>query len=174
MIARDILAGMGELEIHPSNLNSFLVPVGRTAGGFVAALVLAVLGDITARAFNLFIGYPWAHTVHQNIHIIGIGVGAGIGAYFAWMNLDRRWYFVLRAVVIVLAGGVAGAYLGRYYGPGADSTYWWGRYATDNTIHVVAAALSTGIATTLGLVDMVYTRSRVQAYVSPWRVTKSQ
>jgi hypothetical protein len=41
----------------------------------------------------------------------------------------------------VLAGGIAGAYLGSIYGPGVDPTYWWSRFATDTTIHLSAAAL---------------------------------
>jgi len=145
--------------------------------GFTAAFLLAFMGDIGGRVFNLGVGYAWDPAVHQNIIYISIGMGAGIGAYLGWMNLDRRWYFVLRVVLIVLAGGVAGAYLGRFYGPGVEPGWWWSRYATDSTVHLVAAALSTGIATVLGLIDQVQSRSRLQAYVKPMPpagVTKSQ
>ena len=167
LIARDILAGMGELEIPRDSLTDFLLPVARAAAGFIAAFLLAFIGDITARVFNLAIGYAWAQAVHQNIHFIGIGVGAGIGAFLGWMNLDRRWYLVLSSVVMVLAGGVAGAYLGRFSGPGVDPTYWWSRFATDTTVHLAAAALSTGIATVLGLIDLMYARCRLQPWVTP-------
>ena len=125
------------------------------------------MGDITGRVFNLAVGYAWDPAVHQNILYSSIGLGAGIGAYLGWMNLDRRWYFVLRSVLIVLAAGVAGAYLGRFYGPGVEPGWWWSRFATDQTVHVVGAALSVGIATILGLIHQVQTRSRLQAYVKP-------
>ena len=158
---------MGELEIPRDSLTDFLVPLARTAAGFFAAFLLAFIGDIAGRVFNLALGYSWDPTVHQNIIYVGIGIGAGIGAYIGWMNLDRRWYFVLSSVVIVLAGGIAGAYLGRFYGPGVEPGWWWSRYATDHTVHLVAAALSAGISTILGLIDQAHTRSRLQAYVKP-------
>jgi hypothetical protein len=81
---------------------------GKTLAGFIAALLLAFLGDITARVFNLLIGYPWSQSVHQNIHFIDIGVGAGIGAYLAWMSLGLRWYWMLCWIALVLVGGIAG------------------------------------------------------------------
>ncbi|MCH8089565.1 MAG: hypothetical protein IH955_06105 [Chloroflexi bacterium] len=137
--------------------------------GLTAAFLLAFMGDLAGRVFNLSVGYAWDPAVHQNIIFIGIGMGAGIGAYLGWMNLDRRWYLVLRSVVIVVAAGVIGAYLGRFYGPGVEPGWWWSRYATDPTVHMVAAALGAGVATVLGLIDQVHTRSRLQPYVKPIR-----
>jgi hypothetical protein len=139
------------------SITGFLLWVARTGAGFVAALLLAFIGDLAARVFNLSIGYPWAQSVHQNLHLISIGMGAGIGAYLSWMNLERRWYLVVGLGVMVLGGGVVGAYLGRHYGPGVDPTYWWSRFALDTTIHLAAAALSTGVAAALGLVDLLHT-----------------
>jgi hypothetical protein len=160
-----------------STISAFLAPVGRTAMGLIFALVLAFLGDVAARVFNLSIGYPWTQSVHQNIHFISIGVGAGIGSYLGWMNLERHWYFILGLGTLVLVGGIAGAYLGRFYGPGAATGYWWSRFATDSTIHLVAAALSTGVATALGLADLMYTRTRLKARGKPfspgdWSLTR--
>jgi hypothetical protein len=144
-------------------ISLYLLPLGRTLAGFIAALLLAFLGDVTARVFNLAIGFPWSQAVHQNIHLIGIGVGAGIGAYLAWMSLGPRWYLILGWVMLVLAGGIAGAYLGSIYGPGVDPTYWWSRFATDTTIHLSAAALSTIVATMLGLINGICTTARRRA-----------
>jgi hypothetical protein len=79
----------------PSEISSYVVPLGRTLAGLIAALLLAFLGDIAARVFNLLIGYPWPQSVHQNIHLIGIGVGAGIGAYLGWMSLGSRRHLIL-------------------------------------------------------------------------------
>jgi hypothetical protein len=104
-------------------ISSYVIPLGRKLAGFIAALLLAFLGDVTARVFNLAIGYPWSQLVHQNIHLIGIGVGAGIGAYLGWMSLGPRWHLILGWAMLVLAGGIAGAYLASIYGSGVDPTY---------------------------------------------------
>jgi hypothetical protein len=104
-------------------ISSYVIPLGRKLAGFIAALLLAFLGDVTARVFNLAIGYPWSQAVHQNIILIGIGVGAGIGAYLGWMSLSPRWYLLLGWAMLVLAGGIAGAYLASIYGSGVDPTY---------------------------------------------------
>jgi hypothetical protein len=101
--------------------------------------------------------------VHQNIHLIGIGVGAGIGAYLGWMSLGPRWYLVLGWAMLVLAGGIAGAFLASVYGPGVDPTYWWSRFATDTTIHLSAAVLSTVVATILGLINDIRIKARQRA-----------
>jgi hypothetical protein len=146
-----------------SGISSYLIPLGRTLAGFIAALLLAFLGEVTARVFNLASGYPWSQSVHLNIHLIGIGVGAGIGAYLAWMSLGPRWHLILGWAMLVLAGGIAGAFLGRIYGPGVDPTYWWSRFATDTTIHLSAAALSTIVATILGLINDICTTARRRA-----------
>src|SRR5687767_10232520 len=87
-------------------ISSYLIPLGRTLAGFIAALLLAFLGDVTGRVFNLAIGFPWSQSVHQNIHFVSIGVGAGIGAYLGWMSLGLRWYLLLGWVMLVLAGGI--------------------------------------------------------------------
>ena len=150
------------MEISRYNFTDLMLPVARAAVGFIAAFLLAFLGDIAGRVFNLFIGYPWDIAVHLNIQFVFIGIGAGFGAYLGWMSLDRRWYFVLGSLVIILAGGIAGAYLGRFYGTGVDSTYWWSRYATDSSVYLFGAALSTGIATILGLIDQARARARLR------------
>ena len=147
------------------SFTEFMIPPARTLAGFVSAVLLAFIGDLTGRVFNLTVGYPWDQVVHQNIHFISIGVGAGIGAYLGWMILNRRWYFILGSAVLVLLGGVVGVYLGRIYGPGVDPTYWWSRYAIDTTVHLAGAGLSTVVATALGLLDLIYTRARLRTRV---------
>ena len=145
----------------------FLVPVARTVAGFIVAFLLAFLGDMLARLFNLSIGYPWDLSVHQSIVFVGIGIGASIGSYLAWVNVNYSWRMMLIFGLIVLAAGIVGAYLGRIYGPGPDSTYWWSRFATDRTVYWVAAGLSTGVATIWGLADLVYSRTRSHARITP-------
>ena len=149
------------------SLTDLLAPGVRTLFGFAAACLLAFLGDVVARALNLSLGYPWPQSVHQNIQIVGAGLGAGVGAYLAWIIQGRRWYVVSGAVVVALAGGVAGAYLGLLIGPGVAPTYWWSGFASDSTIHLGGAALSIIGATVLGLIDLKYTRSRLRSFACP-------
>ena len=137
------------------SIGSYAVPLGRTLAGFVAALLLAFMGDVLARVFNLVLGYPWPQEVHQNIHIVGIGLGAGIGAYLWWSNLSLRWYLILGFLLLVLGGSIAGAYIGSALGSGVDLTYWWSRYALDTTIHLGAAIGGIIVATTWGLINEV-------------------
>ncbi len=47
----------------------------------------------------------------------GAGIGAGLGAYLAWLKLDRHyWPSIAATVVIAIAGGLAGALGGYEYG----------------------------------------------------------
>ena len=129
----------------------YATTVARTLAGFVVGLFLAFFGDLTARIFSLLLGYPWSPSVHQNLLVIGVGIAAGVGAYLAWMNLSLRWYWILGSLLLVLGGGIGGAYLGHIYGPGPDPTYWWSRYASDKTIYLTAAIGGIAISTILGL-----------------------
>jgi hypothetical protein len=144
-----------------------IIPLARTAFGLVAALLFSFLGDVLARVFNLLIGFPWDPTVHVHIQYAGIGIGAGLGAYLAWTNLERPWYVVSGSVLLVLLGGIGGAYLGRAYGPGVDQTYWWSRFATDTTLHLGAGILSAFVATVLGLMERRRFRSRLPDHGNP-------
>ena len=129
--------------------------LGRTLLGFIFGLLLAVLGGWVAAFFNLSIGYPWPLVLHQNIQMMGIALGATLGAYLAWMDSTLRWYWILLMAGMVLAGCAAGAYLGRAYGPGVDPSYWWSRYAVDNTIHLGAATGGVIVATAIGLASEI-------------------
>ena len=150
-----------------ANLGDILIPIGRTVAGYVVAFLLAFLGDLLGRLFNLSIGYPWDPAVHQAIIYVSIGLGAGIGSYAAWANPRHPWRMMLLFGLIVVAAGIIGAYLGRIYGPGPDTSYWWHRYATDRTVYFVAAGVGTGIATLLGLADIIYSRTRPRTPISP-------
>ena len=105
--------------------------------------------------FNLLISYPWSLELHQNIQMMGVALGAGLGAYLAWMDSSLRWYWILITAAVVLVGSAAGAYLGRAYGRGVDPSYWWSRYAVDNTIHLGAATGGLIVSTTIGLAAQI-------------------
>jgi hypothetical protein len=127
----------------------------RTLAGFIFALLLAFGGDLCGRVINLLLGYPWSQDVHATIHLVAIGLGAGLGAHLGWINFRLNRYWGLAVLAIVLAASVVGVYLGRAYGPGVDPTYWWSRFAIDTTIHLTAAGLGTVAATAIGLVQEI-------------------
>ena len=129
--------------------------LGRTLLGYIFALLLAVLGGWAGMIFNLLIGYPWPLELHQHIQMLGIALGASLGAYVVWMDSTLRWYWILITAAVVFAGGAAGAYLGRAYGPGVDPSYWWSRFAVDTTIYLVAATCAIIVSTTIGLATQI-------------------
>ena len=51
----------------------------------------------------------------------------------------------------MLAAAFLGAVLGRIVGSGVEQGFWWSKSSTDSTVHLVAAALSTLVATIIGL-----------------------
>lgn len=129
----------------------FWIALGRTVMGFVFGLLLAVLVGWSGMVLNTLIGFPWSLTVHQNIQMVAIGLGGGLGPYLAWTNWTLRRHWMVGNLVLVLAAGTAGAYLGRAYGPGVDATYWWSRFAVDPTIYLIAAIGGLAVATLIGL-----------------------
>ena len=135
-------------------IGAYLIPIGRTVSAFISGILLALLGDVAGRVFNLLIGYPWSLSTHQAINLLGIGFGAGLGAHLAWINLNERHYAMLASLLAALAGGALGAFLGRIYGPGVNTDYYWSRFAIDTTIHLTAAVCAVAVATTLGLIKL--------------------
>jgi hypothetical protein len=74
---------------------TYLVPLARSLAGFFMGLFFGILGGWGAVIFNAMLGYPWSPELHRNIYIIGIGMGAGIGAYLGWVNVSIRRPLVL-------------------------------------------------------------------------------
>jgi hypothetical protein len=138
-------------------LYTFMVPAGRVLAGLILGLFLGILGGWVAVIFNAMAEYPWAISVHRNIYLVGIGLGAGTGAYLAWVSLDPRRLLIAISVLLVLAGGVAGAYLGYLYGQTVDPTYLGRSYTIDNNIHLGAALGALATATTVGLISAIRT-----------------
>ena len=138
-----------------SNWSIYGIGAARTLAGLVGALLLAVGGDVFGRVLNLMLGFPWSQLMHVNIHLVAIGLGAGIGAYLGWINFSLNRYWGLVILVLVLTASVVGVYLGRAFGPGVDPTYWWSRFAVDTTIHLAAAVGGTIIAAIIGLTQQI-------------------
>jgi len=133
----------------------YLIPIARTIAGFVVGVMLGIVGGWTATTFNAMIGYPWLPEVHRNIYIVGIGLGGGLGAYFGWMSFNIRWYLIAGMIVLVLGGGIAGAYLGLEYGQLADPSYLGRRYTSDSMMHWGAAIGGIAVASALGIFHYV-------------------
>jgi len=138
-----------------SNWSIYGIGAARTLAGLVVALLLAVGGDVFGRVINLMLGFPWSQLMHVNIHLVAIGLGAGIGAYLGWINFNLNRYWGSAILALVLTASVVGVYLGRALGPGVDPTYWWSRFAVDTTIHLSAAVGGTIVATAIGLTQQI-------------------
>ena len=140
--------------------DSILTPLLKTAGGLVASLLLAFMGDLAARIFNLLTGFGLDPLVHQNANFVGIGMGAGVGAFLGWVNPSRPWLWIFGSLLLVLLAGIGGAYLGRGFGSGVDTSYWWGRFATDRWVYLGASTAGLLFATSLGLISQVILANR--------------
>ncbi len=132
------------------SIYNWAVPAARTTAGFVVGILLGIVGGWAAVAFSAFAGYPWSVEVHRSIYLVGIGLGAGAGAYLAWMNLTSHRHQIIVFILLVLAAGVAGAYLGFLYGQRAEPGYLGRHYAIDNDIHFGAAIGGIIFSTALG------------------------
>lgn len=143
--------------------NSFYtwaVPLGRTAAGFVLGVMLGIIGGWLAVVFNAMVGFPWEMEVHRTIYLVGVGVGAGIGAYLGWMNLMLRWHFVAGSLLIVLLAGIAGTYVGLVLGQNISPSHLGRQYTIDNALHLGAATAAIFVSTVLGLIHEVRSGGR--------------
>ena len=131
---------------------SYIIPVARTIAGFFIGTMLAFCGGWFGLTFNAMSGVPWSLEVHLLIYIFCIGLGAGIGAYAAWINLSLRWYLIVATVLLVLAAGVAGSLLGNTYGLDLfKETYMGARDTRVNLTHYGAIICAGLVATAQGL-----------------------
>ena len=138
----------------------WVVPLGRTLAGFFVGLFMGIFGGWLALIFNAMIGYPWDLGVHTNIYFLSIGLSAGLGAYFVWMNLNLRWHLIAGSLLLVLVGGIAGTYIGMVYGQNVEPTYLGRAYTIDNSLHFGAAIGGITVSTALGLFNEIRTLGR--------------
>ena len=136
------------------------IPLGRTLAGFFVGLMLGIFGGWLARIFNGMIGYPWDLDIHTHIYFVSIGLGAGLGAYFGWMNLTLRWPLIAGSLLLVLAGGTLGTYIGLVYGQNVEPTYMGRLYTIDNSLHFGAGIGGIIVSTALGLFNGIRTLDR--------------
>jgi hypothetical protein len=143
-----------------SNIYTYLLPAARAIAALMLAVFLGVVGGWVATTFSALVGFPWSADVHKTIYLVGIGLGAGTGAYLAWMDLALRWFWLVAWVAVVLLGGVAGTYAGYAYGQVADESFLGRGYTVENNIHVGAALGGFAVATLLGIFSEIRTSGR--------------
>ena len=133
----------------------WVIPLGRTITGFCVGIMLGICGGWAATVFNAMIEFPWSPEVHRNIYVVGIGLGAGLGAYCGWMILGFRWYRVVAALAASLAGGVVGAYLGLIWGYEATPSYLGRAYTVESWLHYGAPVGGIAVAASIGIYHYV-------------------
>ena len=138
----------------------WMLPIFRTIIGFCIGGFLAIMGGWMARNFNQLVGYAWDGNVHLNIYLVGIGLGAGLGAYVAWMNLTSRWYLLGASGLLAVLGRIVGTYLGAEYGQNIEATYMGQRATIVNNSHWGAAIGGIAVATCLGVFNEIRTKGR--------------
>jgi hypothetical protein len=146
--------------IVEGGIYAIIIPIGRTIAALAFSIMLGIMGGWIATTFNAMIEYTWEPALHRNIYLVGIALGAGGGAYLAWMNLSLRWYLIAASVLAVLLGGVIGTYAGYAYGYRVEPTYFGRGYTVDNAVHLGAAFGGAGVATLLGLINEIRTLGR--------------
>lgn len=133
----------------------YVIPIARTIVGLCVGVMLGICGGWAATTLNYMLNFPWSPEVHRNIYVVGIGLGGGLGSYFGWMSFNIRWYLIVGMILLVLGGGIAGAYLGLEYGRVADPGFLGRRYTIDNMMHWGAAIGGISVATALGMFHYV-------------------
>ncbi len=84
----------------------WVVPFGRAIAGFMAGLLLGIVGGWIAVVIYAMAGFPWAIEIQRNMYLVWIGLGAGVGGYLGWMNLTSRRSLIIAFLVLVIIGGI--------------------------------------------------------------------
>ena len=136
------------------------LPVARTVVGFILSTMLGIAGGWLVLIFNAMTGYPWAFGFHQNLYFVGIGAGAGVGAYIGWANFAVHPRYIVGTVLVVIVGGIVGAYLGLAYGEQAEPHLLGRRYTIENNLHLGAPIGAIIVSTAVGLVNEIRSGGR--------------
>lgn len=94
-----------------------LAVLGRLLLGVLLSALLSVVGIGVAWAMFVFFGAV-AHSTLLTMFVTGAGLGAGMGAYGAFMRMDRgpTWKIMILLFLLVVLFSTVGAWLGYQYG----------------------------------------------------------
>ena len=94
----------------------FLIVSGRTLLGLALGVVLSMVSLAIAWGLFIFSGAS-SFNIWLVMTMAGAGIGAGLGAYVAWLKLDRmQWTSMAFTALLAVAGGVIGGLAGYEYG----------------------------------------------------------
>ena len=93
-----------------------LLLAGRVILGLALSSVLCMICLAVAWGLYIFSGAS-TKTTWMAMFLAGGSIGAGLGAYLAWLKLDRHhWPAIALTVLLAVAGGLIGALAGYEYG----------------------------------------------------------
>ena len=136
------------------------LPIARTVAGFILATMLGIGAGWFVLIFNAMVGYPWSFDFHRNLYFLGIGVGAGVGAYIGWANFAVRPPYIAGMLLLAILGGVVGAYLGLVYGEQAEPALLGRRYTLEHSLHLGAPIGGIVVSTVIGMFNEIRTGGR--------------
>ena len=93
-----------------------VIIAARVLLGLALGLVLSMIALGVSWGLFIFSGASAKSTL-LIMSMGGAGIGAGVGAYLAWLKVDRPpWGAIAFAVLLAVAGGVLGGLVGYQYG----------------------------------------------------------
>ena len=124
----------------------------RTFGGVALSAMLGVMGVIAIWILFYYTDAGWSRWLFVLLWYSSIGVGAGLGSYFAWVDPDSSRPKRLVTLSWMVAMGLAGAWAGYYYKAvlNDDPAPFTGRAVTA-TAEVWAIVTANAVATSLGV-----------------------
>ena len=148
--------------IFEGGIYSIAIPFGRSLAGFLIGAVLGIVGGWTAVIFmNLIPAFSRTpDLLVGNVYIVSIGIGAGLGAYLTWANWATHWYYIAGSVILVMLGGIAGAYIGIEVGQNIDPTYLGRAHTVEGALHYGAPLGAAFVSTIVGLYNEINSHHR--------------
>ena len=124
-----------------------LVLAGRTVLGVLLATALSMVGIGIAWAVFVFSGAVSLVTL-LSLFMSGAGVGAGLGAFLAWLRIDGipPWPMLLAAALALVLAGIGGAWGGFQFGSGQEVACCVGPAITPITYTALGATAATNTA----------------------------